>query len=118
MDLNVQVITLSETILNVFRNCVPNKYITVGDKDPAWMNEIIKSKMKAKNKLYKQYIKNRKFGSGFVFIESLVNEINDLISDAKSLYYDNLTKKLNNPLLQENILQRQKNSSNFVSFDR
>ena len=79
---------------------MPNKYITVDDKDPVWMNEIIKSKMKAKNKLYKQYIKNGRFESDFVFIESLVNEINELISNAKNLYYVNLAKKLNNPLLQ------------------
>ena len=47
------------------------------------MNEIIKSKMKAKTKLYKQYIKNKRFESGFVVIESLVNEINDLVSTLK-----------------------------------
>ena len=35
-----------------------------------------------------------------MFIESLVNEINELISNAKNLYYVNLAKKLNNPLLQ------------------
>ena len=64
------------------------------------MNEIIKSKMKAKNKLCKQYIKNGRFESDFVFVESLVNEINELISNTKNLYYVNLAKKLNNPLLQ------------------
>ena len=74
-DLNAQVIALNETILNVFRNYVPNKYITVDDKDPVWMNEIIKSKMKAKNKLYKQYINNGRFESDFVFIESLVMKL-------------------------------------------
>ena len=98
-DLNAQVIALNETILNVFRNYVPSKYITVDDKNLVWMNEIIKSKMKAKSKLYKQYIKNRKLESDFVFIESSVNEINDLVSNAKNLYYDNLAKKLNNQLL-------------------
>ena len=55
--------------------------------------------MKAKSKLYKQYIKNRKLESDFVFIESSVNEINDLVSNAKNLYYDNLAKKLNSQLL-------------------
>ena len=35
-----------------------------------------------------------------MFIESLVNEINELISSAKNLYYINLAKKLNNPLLR------------------
>ena len=39
------------------------------------MNELIKLKMKAKNKLYKQYIKNGRFESDFVFIESLFNEL-------------------------------------------
>ena len=54
-DLNSQVVTLNETILNVFRNYVPNKYITTDKKDPVWMNKIIKSKI-IKKKLYEQYI--------------------------------------------------------------
>ena len=37
-DINAQVIAFSETILNIFRNYVPNRYITVDDKDPVWMN--------------------------------------------------------------------------------
>ena len=70
------------------------------DKDPVWMNEIIKSKMKTRNKLFKQYILNGRFESDFILIESLVNELSDLISQTKTLYYENLAKKLNNPLLQ------------------
>ena len=41
-DLNAQVIALNQTFLNVFQNYVPNKYITVDDKDLIWMNEIVK----------------------------------------------------------------------------
>ena len=52
-NIDSQVMTLNETILNVFRNYVPNKYITIDDKDPVWMNETIKSKIKTRNKLYK-----------------------------------------------------------------
>ena len=33
-DTNAQVVAFNETMLNVFRNYVPNNYITVGDKDP------------------------------------------------------------------------------------
>ena len=99
-DLNDKVTALNETILNVFRNYVPNKYITVDDKDPVWMNEIIKSKMKTRNKLFKQYVQNGRFESDFIFIESFVKELNELISHTKTLYYENLAKKLNNPLLQ------------------
>ena len=51
-DLNAKVIALDETILNIFQKYVPNKHITLDDRDPVWMNETIKSKMKAINKLY------------------------------------------------------------------
>ena len=64
------------------------------------MNEIIKSKIKRKNLLFKQYIQNGRFESDFVFIENLITEINELICSTKNLYYENLAKKLNNPLLQ------------------
>ena len=38
-DINVQVVIFHETILDIFRNYAPNKYITVDDKDPVWMNK-------------------------------------------------------------------------------
>ena len=50
---------LYKTILNDFQNYVPNKCITIDDKDPVWMNEI-KSKME-KKKHYQQYIQNERF---------------------------------------------------------
>ena len=99
-DLNAQVLTLNEVILNVFRNYVPNKYITIDDKDPVWMNETIENKMKVKNNLFKQYLQNGRFESDFILIERLGNELSDLISQTKALYYENLARKLNNPLLQ------------------
>ena len=52
-DINAQVAAFNETILIALRNYVPNKYITVNDEDPIWMNETIKSKIQAKNELYK-----------------------------------------------------------------
>ena len=64
------------------------------------MNDIIKSKIKANNLLFKQYIQNSRFESDFRLFENVVNELNELISSTKALYYENLAKKLNNPLLQ------------------
>ena len=82
------------------RNYVPNKYITIDDKDPVWMNETIKSKIKPKNALYKKYIQNDRFESDFIYLENLIIELNELIFSAKALHYENLAKKLNNRLLQ------------------
>ena len=50
-NVNAQVLKLRETTLNVFQNYVPGKYLTIDDKDPVWMNETIKSKIKIKNKI-------------------------------------------------------------------
>ena len=78
----------------MFRNYVRNKYITVNDKDPVWINETMKSKIKANNEVYKQYIQNGRFESDFLFLEILIIELNELISSTKVLYYKNLAKKI------------------------
>ena len=90
----------NEVLLNIFRNYVPNKYITIDDKDPVWMNDFVKSKIKANNLVFKQYIQNSRFESDSRLLENVVNELNELISSTKALYYENLAKKLNNLLLQ------------------
>ena len=59
------------------------------DKDPVWMNETIKSKMKAKRILYKKYVQNGRFESDSIFLENFITEINELISSTKSAYYKN-----------------------------
>ena len=43
-------------------------------------------------------MQHERFESDFGFLKALINELNELISS--TLYYENLVKKLNNPLLQ------------------
>ena len=71
------------TILNVFKNYVRNKYITIDDKDPVWMDDTIKAKIK-KELLFKQYIENERFESDFGFLKALITELNELISSKKT----------------------------------
>ena len=99
-NINEQVSILNETVLNVFSNYVRNKYMTIDDKDPVWMNETIKLKIKAKDNMYHKYFQNGRFESDFVLLETLITELNELIVTTKALYYENLGKKLNNPLVQ------------------
>ena len=58
----------------------------MNDKDPVWMNENIKSKTQTRNLLYQQYIQNTKFQCEFVFLETFICELNELISATKNLY--------------------------------
>ena len=91
------------------------------DDGPVWINETIKNKTKVRNNLFKQYIQNGRFESDFILIERLGNKLSDSISQTKALYYENLARKLNNPLLQAktywSILKTLKSSSNSPSFD-
>ena len=64
------------------------------------MNDTIKAKIKTKNLLFKQYMQNERFESDFGSLKALVTDLNELIFSTKNLYYENLAKKLNNPLLQ------------------
>ena len=73
---------------------MPNKYITIDDKDLRRINEAIKSKIKSKNNMYNKYIQNRRFESDFLLLKTLITELTELISTTKVLYYQNLSKKL------------------------
>ena len=79
---------------------VPKKYITIDDKDPVWMNKTIKLKIKAKNNMCNKYMHSGRFESDFLLLEILITELNELINTTKALYHENLSKNLNNPLLQ------------------
>ena len=41
---------------NIFRG----KVITFADKDPLWINEEIKCKIKSRNKAFQKYLKNKR----------------------------------------------------------
>ena len=47
LDKNVyeQVSIFKNTLMNIFTNYIPNKYITIDDRDPPWMNETLKKKL-------------------------------------------------------------------------
>ena len=40
--------------MNVFYNYIPNKWITIDDKDPPWMNDETKNKINYRNTFYQQ----------------------------------------------------------------
>ena len=86
-------------MLNIFRNLVPNKYVTFGDIDPVWMNENTKSKIKAKNKPYREYVKKGRQETDFCAFEESLRNLNDLILQIKTSYFENLGRKLNDPTL-------------------
>ena len=53
---------LNETLLNMFRNYIPNKKIKFNYCQPAWMNDNIKRCLKERSKLTKFFYKNGQIG--------------------------------------------------------
>ena len=97
-DINSQVKLFNETLLNIFSNFIPNKIKTFRDSDPPWINDDIKSKIKLKHKLYHRYLRHKRNKEDFAKVEHLCNEIDNLIFKSKKEYYQNINRKLNDPL--------------------
>ena len=76
-----QVNILNDTLLwhNIFSNFVRNKVITVDDRDPPWINEEIKCKVKSKNKTFQQYLKNGRKLTDFEIADKEAAELSEMI---------------------------------------
>ena len=94
VNIHAQVKLFDETLSNIFMNCVPNKLITVDDRDPPWMTEKIKKLLIDKSKYYTNYAsKNgRKIGV-YEELLNMTNNITTKILNSKKIYFGNLAKK-------------------------
>ena len=48
-----QVAIFNDILMNIFSNYIPNKYVTIDNRDPPWMTEKIKNKINLKRSLSK-----------------------------------------------------------------
>ena len=96
-NVHQQVNIFNKTIINIFSNFIPNKLVTFDDKDPPWMTEKLKEKIKWKHKVYRDYLKNGKTEADYMYVHHAISEVSQLISESKDKYYNKLAMKLNNP---------------------
>ena len=45
----------NKNFLEIMNRYIPNKLVTINDKDAPWMTNVIKNKIKRKNKKFKQW---------------------------------------------------------------
>ena len=93
-NVHQQVNIFNKTIITIFSNLTPNKLVTFDDKDPSWMTEKLKGKIKWKQKVYRDYLKMVKLKQT---VHHAITEVSQLISEIKDKYYNKLSMKLNNP---------------------
>ena len=88
---------LNKTLMNIFSNFIPNKYVTFNDKDPPWMINYFKYKIHCKKSLYLKHLKHGKRSCDYTELQRSIEKVPKDISKSKEQYYDYLAKKLNNP---------------------
>ena len=93
-DIHNQVNLFNTTILNIFRNFIPNKVILCADKEPAWVNEEVRLLVKQK-KLFRIQRKNSDFDIGI--LNKLSEDLTNAIRNSKLAYYRRIASKLNDP---------------------
>ena len=96
LDVEARVNLLSEYILNIFSNFVPNKTITIRDKDALWMTPEIKQMLLDKAKIYRRWRKWKNPIDGQA-LDEMVDRCRLAIKTAKDNYFSRLGNTLNDP---------------------
>ena len=82
--------------MNIFSNFTPNKLVTFDDRDPPWMNDFVKSKIKLKNQHSKIYNKNGYRCNDHLRLKEAPVLASQIIAKRKD-YHNILALKLTNP---------------------
>ena len=83
--------------MNVFSNFIPNKLVTFNDKDPPWISEYLKKKIKSRNKIYAEYLNGKNESVDYITLKNVIAEVSELICKSKDDYHKQLARKLTNP---------------------
>ena len=97
LDTNWQVKEFNEIFLNIMNNFIPNEMKKVLPRNPPWINKSLKTLLKKKNRLYKNYKKNGFKENDRERLNNFRSECKKAVENAKLLYLTNLGSKLNNP---------------------
>ena len=83
--------------MNIFSNYIPNKFITIDDKDPPWMNEYIMRELMDKKVACESFNMNNKSYDAYFKLQTVSTELSEMILKQKDDYYCQLSDKLDDP---------------------
>ena len=73
------------------------KLVTFNYRDPPWMNDFAKSKIKQKNQLYKIYTKNGYNYNDYLWLKEATVLVSQVIAKRKEDYHNIIASELSNP---------------------
>ena len=86
--------------MNIFSNYIPNKFITIDDKDPPWMNEYIMRELMDKKVACESFNMNNKSYDAYFKLRTVSTELSEMILKQKMII--NINSQTNS------TIQRQK----------
>ena len=88
---------LTETLLTIFSNYIPNKIITVEPRQAPWITKPIKNFIRKMIRAYKSFDRRGRSIDKQEAINDMMSQGSILIDDAKYLYFKNIGGKLSKP---------------------
>ena len=96
--MSIVVQNFTNTVLNLAKQCIPNKTVIVRPHDLPWMNGSIRKKMMKRNRLYKKYKRNKTVHH-FEIYKRARNDVIQCLRKSKKEYMESLAEKLKMPNL-------------------
>ena len=94
-DIDKQVETFNQTVLNVMDYFIPNKMKKFNPRVPLWLTKQLKSKLNKKNRLYKNYKRHGYKDEDRVRLETFREDCSNDVERAKQDYLKTVGDKLN-----------------------
>ena len=94
---NEQVNLLSQVLINIFSNFIPNKIVKVKPQQAPWITKAIKIFLRKRNRAYKSFAKSDYSQERSEMIQQMTLQGTRLVEGAKQKYFLNIGQKLSRP---------------------
>ena len=94
---NEQVNPLSQLLINIFSNFIPNKIVKVKPQQAPWITKAIKIFLRKRNRAYKSFAKSDYSQERSEMIQQMTLQGTRLVEGAKQRYFLNIGQKLSRP---------------------
>jgi hypothetical protein len=94
---NQMVNIFSDIFLELIKSLVPNKTVTINDKDAPWVTPPVKKAILKNKRIYTNWIKKGRNPITHEHVKRVQRDTNQIITSAKDTYINNLGNKLCDP---------------------
>ena len=96
-DVNWKTKTFTETFLNIMSNFIPNEIKRMVPRNAPWITGALKTMLKKKNRLYKNYKKHGYREEDKIRLEAFREECKEAVNTSKAAYVKKLGDKVHDP---------------------